>query len=170
MNARSPKTLSLLLATLSLGWAGGTLAATTNSWHLEAGPLTLQNPSVQDGSPVPRRGSDFPVERVLPSPIRSLFEALDGGLNAADRERLAQHATLRKAHGWGGGLEQTLYTAVDLETALAQGVQAGWLTESEAQTERGVLKHFSRASSVCCRRRELRSMLSENSCQGSGPT
>ena len=98
------------------------------------------------------------------------FEALDGGLNAADRERLAQHATLRKAHGWGGGLEQTLYTAVDLETALAQGVQAGWLTESEAQTERGVLKHFSRASSVCCRRRELRSMLSENSCQGSGPT
>jgi hypothetical protein len=70
------------------------------------------------------------------------FEALDGGLNAADRDRLAQHTTLRKAHGWGGGLEQTLYTAVDLETALAQGVQAGWLTESEAQTERGVLKHF----------------------------
>ena len=70
------------------------------------------------------------------------FEALDGGLNAADRERLAQHATLRQAHGWGGGLEQTFYTAVDLETALAQGVQAGWLTESEAQTERGVLEHF----------------------------
>jgi multisubunit Na+/H+ antiporter MnhE subunit len=41
MNARSPKTLSLLLATISLDWAGVSIAATTNSWRLEAGPLTL---------------------------------------------------------------------------------------------------------------------------------
>ena len=142
MNPKPHKTLSFLLAIFSLDWAGVSIAATTNSWHLEAGPLTLE---IQ----VSKTAHLFHVVDQISQwsefchrQYARYFEALDGGLNTADRERLAQHAALRKAHGWGGGLEQTIYTAVDLETALAQGVQAGWLTESEAQTERGVLEHF----------------------------
>jgi hypothetical protein len=70
------------------------------------------------------------------------FESRDGGFSPRDRELLARHATVRQAHGWGAGLEQTFYTPSDLETALKSGVAAGSLTAEEAAVEREVLLHF----------------------------
>ena len=73
---------------------------------------------------------------------RAWFEALDGGLSPDDLQLLAEHAAIRKAHGWSGGLEQTLYSPLDLDDALAAGMDRGHLTAEEAATERRVLEHF----------------------------
>ncbi len=72
----------------------------------------------------------------------SYFQGLAGGMDKADRDFLARHAAIRKTHGWGRGLEQTFYTSLDLDAALALGVKEGLLSKEEAQTEREVLTHF----------------------------
>lgn len=63
-------------------------------------------------------------------------------LSAEDETLLARHARLRERRGWGGGLEQTFYTAAPLDEALATGVEAGWIEAEEAELERLVLTHF----------------------------
>ena len=72
----------------------------------------------------------------------SYFEGLEGGISKQDQDLLAQHSAIRETHGWGGGLEQTFYTFLDLDAALALGVKEGHLSKEEAQTERQVLTHF----------------------------
>lgn len=70
------------------------------------------------------------------------FKRLEGGYSEKDRELLATHAAIRRARGWGEGLEQTFYTQSDLESALKHGVERGFLTEQQAAVEREVLTHF----------------------------
>jgi len=70
------------------------------------------------------------------------FEGLEGGINEQDKELLAQHRAIRRVHGWGQGLEQTFYTPLDLDSALALAVKEGRLTEEEARTEQRILTHF----------------------------
>lgn len=70
------------------------------------------------------------------------FEGLDGGLSGEDRRMLARHADLRKLKGWGQGLEQTFYTRLGLDEALAEGIKQEYLTAEQAETERAVLGHF----------------------------
>jgi hypothetical protein len=72
------------------------------------------------------------------------FTRLQGAHSPQDRQLLAKHRSVRKAHGWGQGLEQTFYTEADLETALKRGVERGLLTEQEAAVEREVLSQFAR--------------------------
>ena len=69
-------------------------------------------------------------------------QSRDGGFSPRDRELLARHVTVRTAHGWGRGLEQTFYTPADLDAAIKTGVAAGSLTAAEAAIEREVLLHF----------------------------
>jgi len=59
-----------------------------------------------------------------------------GALSEQDRALLAKHAELRKRRGWGGGLEQALYTDAPLDVALRA------LPADEAAVEREVLGHF----------------------------
>lgn len=68
-------------------------------------------------------------------------EAL-GASSPADAARLADHRGVREKRGWGGGLEQTFYSPLDLDAAIREGVARGHLTEKEAATERAVLLHF----------------------------
>jgi len=70
------------------------------------------------------------------------FDQLDGGYSARDRELLAKHTAIRAVHGWGNGLEQTFYASAGLESALQLGVQQGYLTQEQANTEREILTHF----------------------------
>jgi hypothetical protein len=70
------------------------------------------------------------------------FLQRDGGYAQQDRELLAKHVAIRRARGWGQGLEQAFYTESDLETALKRGVERGFLTEEQAAVEREVLIHF----------------------------
>ncbi|MBI3843670.1 MAG: hypothetical protein HY292_03425 [Planctomycetes bacterium] len=63
-------------------------------------------------------------------------------LSDDDARALAKHAAIRRAHGWGGGLEQTFYTTDALDAAIARGVRDGRLTEAESKTEAEVLAHF----------------------------
>jgi len=72
----------------------------------------------------------------------SYFQGLDGEISKEDRDLLAQHCAIRRTHGWGGGLEQTFYTPLDLDAALALGVKEGHLSKEEAQTERRIMTHF----------------------------
>lgn len=65
-----------------------------------------------------------------------------GGLSDEDRKLLADHAAIRRAHGWGKGPDRVFYTSLDLDQALQAGVTRGDLTEAEAGTERAVLTHF----------------------------
>jgi hypothetical protein len=74
----------------------------------------------------------------------SYFQGLTGGISKQDQDLLAQHRAIRKTHGWGGGLEQTFYTSLDLDAALALGVQERRLSKEEAETEQRVLTHFQR--------------------------
>ena len=59
-----------------------------------------------------------------------------------DQEFLDQHRAIRRRRGWGRGLEQTFYSAADLDSALALGIKDGHLSKEEAQTERQALAHF----------------------------
>lgn len=70
------------------------------------------------------------------------FEDLDGGLSQEDRDLLAEHATIRGRHGWGGGLEQTFYTPLALDPALDEGVRQNHLTQADADMERRILERF----------------------------
>ena len=65
-----------------------------------------------------------------------------GPLTEEDRGLLAEHAAARRKRGWGGGFEQSLYVAANLDRALADAVSAGYLTQGEADTEKKVLLHF----------------------------
>lgn len=135
--------LALGLLTSACGDAG--IAGTSEVLRIEAGPLTLE-------THVSKTAQLFQVvdqisqwsEFCHPQYSR-YFEALDGGLSAADHGYLVRHSGVGKAHGWGSGLEQTFYTSLELEAALAEGVRGGWLTEREAQTERDALLHFQRS-------------------------
>ena len=69
------------------------------------------------------------------------FEA-SGGLDAGDRQMLAEHAALRKEKGWGNGLEQAFYTDLALDAALTHAKEFGYLTQEQARTEQAVLTHF----------------------------
>jgi hypothetical protein len=70
------------------------------------------------------------------------FADQDGKLDDADVAILRKHVSVRRRHGWGGGLEQTFYVGDDLEPALANGIAAHNLTADEAATEREVFAHF----------------------------
>ncbi len=63
-------------------------------------------------------------------------------LNAADSAMLARHAAVRAERSWGQGLEQTFYTTLSLDDAIARGIRNGWLTEAQAKVEREVFAHF----------------------------
>ncbi|MGH7163316.1 MAG: hypothetical protein ACREID_07515 [Planctomycetota bacterium] len=63
-------------------------------------------------------------------------------LGDAERQLLRRHAEIRARKGWGGGLEQTFYTARGLDAALAAGVREGHLTEEEARAEKEILLRF----------------------------
>jgi hypothetical protein len=63
-------------------------------------------------------------------------------LSDADRAMLEKHKTVRAKHPWGEGLEQTFYSPLALDEALAAGVAQGRLSSDEAATERAVLLHF----------------------------
>jgi hypothetical protein len=120
----------------------GHSAQTNDQWRVEAGTLKLEfyvSRTAHLFHIVDQisQWSEFCHQQYLP-----YFDGLDGGLSEVDRDLLGQHVAIRKSHGWGGGLEQTFYTTLDLESAMEQGVKAGWLTVSEAQTERRVLSHF----------------------------
>ncbi len=124
------------------GWPQSNSAQTNDHWRLETGPLKLdfyvsKTAHLFHVADQVSQWSEFCHRQYV-----SYFDGLDGGLSEADRGLLAQHVEVRKAHSWGGGLEQTFYTSLDLEPALAQGVKAGWLTAAEAETERRVLNHF----------------------------
>jgi hypothetical protein len=63
-------------------------------------------------------------------------------LSDADRAMLEKHKTVRAKHSWGEGLEQTFYSPLALDEALANGIAQGWLSAQEAVAEREVLLHF----------------------------
>ena len=69
-------------------------------------------------------------------------------LTDADRKLLAQHAALRKAHGWGGGFEQSFYVDSTIEHAASRAFSMSphlgdmALTNDELKAERAILLHF----------------------------
>jgi hypothetical protein len=78
------------------------------------------------------------------------------GLDEKDRELLAKHAEIRKVRGWGGGLEQTFYSPLDVEAAIAAGIKAKHLTEAEAAVEREVFARFApRVDALLAENRKL---------------
>ncbi|MFB0564122.1 MAG: hypothetical protein ACETWK_00415, partial [Candidatus Aminicenantaceae bacterium] len=70
------------------------------------------------------------------------FENVNDGLSPRDKELLAEHRSVRKEHSWGGGLEQTFYTSLNLEQAIEAGLKEGYLKPEQADIERRVLMHF----------------------------
>lgn len=62
-----------------------------------------------------------------------------GPLTEDMQAALEQHRQLRSKHGWGQGLEQALYTDLDLDRALQVAVETRLLTEAEAAAERSAL-------------------------------
>jgi hypothetical protein len=130
--------LTLVAACLSWNCFGGT----NSQWRLDAGPLKLdiyvsETAHLFHVVDQISQWSEFCHRQYV-----RYIDSVDGGLSEEDRKLLAEHSAIRKKHGWGGGLEQTFYTPLDLESALAQGVKEGLLTAQEAQTERRVLTHF----------------------------
>ncbi len=118
------------------------VASANDHYRVDAGPLTLD-------VYVSKTANLFHVvdqiaqwSQFCHKQYVSYFQRLEGGRGKSDRELLAQHCTVRRAHGWGGGLEQTFYTLLDLDAALALGVKERRLSKAEARTEREVLTHF----------------------------
>jgi hypothetical protein len=70
------------------------------------------------------------------------FRDSAAGLSDRDREVLAEHVAIRKHYGWGHGPERVFYTQLDLDQALKAGVERGFITSQEAQTEEKVLTYF----------------------------
>ncbi len=110
--------------------------------HLDAGPLKLDvyiSETAQLFHVVDQisQWSEFSH----PQYVR-YFESQDGGLNENDLRILVEHVAIRKKYGWGRGPEQVFYTPLDLDEALKAGVTSGYLTETEADTERRVLTYF----------------------------
>ncbi len=142
----------LLLVAILLGHAQSRVPDTTSALetrgptnatlHLEAGPLKLDvyiSETAQLFHVVDQisQWSEFSHRQYV-----RYFRSLDGGLTDPDRQLLAEHAAIRKAHGWGKGPEKVFYTPLDLDEALRVGVANGHLTDAEAETERRVLLHF----------------------------
>ncbi len=116
--------------------------AAQDEGRLEAGPLTLdlyisRTANLFHAVDQIAQWSEFCHTQYVP-----YFQGLAGGISKEDQDLLAQHCAIRRVHGWGGGLEQTLYTSADLETALALGVKEGHLSQEEAQKEQRILMHF----------------------------
>lgn len=65
-----------------------------------------------------------------------------GPLEADDQRMLALHRDVRSRHGWGAGLEQTLYTTLPVDEALDRAVIDGRLALADATAENRVLAHF----------------------------
>jgi hypothetical protein len=65
-----------------------------------------------------------------------------GPLSEEDQEMLAQHRDVRSRNGWGGGLEQSLYTDRPVDEALDLAVREGRLALDDAAAEGRVLAHF----------------------------
>jgi hypothetical protein len=70
------------------------------------------------------------------------FAAQGKGLTAFDRDLLDQHLKIRKKRGWGGGLEQTFYSPLDVEGAIKAGLEKKNLDAGEAEIERKIFAHF----------------------------
>lgn len=124
------------------GWPQIISAQSNDHWRVEAGPLKLE-------VYVSRTAHLFHVvdqvsqwSEFCHRQYASYFDRLNDGLTKDDRDFLAQHVALRKTRGWGKGLEQTFYTPLELEPALAAGIKSGHLTAQEAEVERRVLNHF----------------------------
>jgi hypothetical protein len=117
-------------------------AQPTNHSRLEAGPLTLEiyiSKTAHLFHVVDQisQWSEFCHRQYV-----SYFDRIDGGLSEKDTTVLREHVAIRKRRGWNAGLEQTFYSPLSLESALADGIKHGFLTEEEAQTERRVFSHF----------------------------
>lgn len=69
------------------------------------------------------------------------FESI-GGFSETDNELLDKHREIRNRHGWGGGLEQTFYTRLNLKSALEEGVRLGYINQHEAKIEKEILINF----------------------------
>ena len=67
----------------------------------------------------------------------------NGSFSAIDKSMLEKHASIRKTLSWGGGLEQTFYSTVDLEAAVEEGIRNKFITPEQAKTEIEVFEHFS---------------------------
>lgn len=63
-------------------------------------------------------------------------------LSSADHACLDEHKAIRRRRGWSGGLEQSFYTAAELDEALHGAAGSGLLSDVEAATERRVFLHF----------------------------
>jgi len=118
------------------------VALANGDYRLDAGPLTLdiyisKTANLFHAVDQIAQWSEFCHGQYV-----SYFEGLEVGIDKPDRDLLAQHCAIRKTHGWGGGLEQTFYTFLDLDAALALGVKEERLSKEEAQTERQILTHF----------------------------
>lgn len=133
MTAASPRLARCLLALLA---APGATAGDGET--LEAGPLRLE-------VHVSRTAHLFHVVDQISewSPFchGQYLRALEP-LSAEDRALLAEHRSVRARRGWGQGLEQTFYTPLDLEDALAAGLELGHLDPRDAEVEALVLEHF----------------------------
>lgn len=105
---------------------------------LEAGPLTIEvhlSPTAQLFHVVDQLSAWSPF-------CHGQYARGMAPLDDADRDALELHRGVRADHGWGGGLEQTFYTPLDLDAALAAGVRDGRLTQAEADLEGEVLARF----------------------------
>src|SRR5688572_20559641 len=63
-------------------------------------------------------------------------------LSAFDRDLLDKHVRIRKKRGWGGVVEQTFYSPLDVEGALKAGLDKGHIDADQAEVERSILAHF----------------------------
>ncbi len=70
------------------------------------------------------------------------FVSQGKGLTAFDRDVLDEHVKIRKIRGWGGGLEQTFYSPLDVEGAIKAGLEKKHLDAGQAEVERKVFAHF----------------------------
>ena len=118
------------------------VALANSDYCLDAGPLTLdvyisKTANLFHTVDQISQWSEFCHKQYV-----SYFQELEGGISKHDRDLLSQHCAIRRTHGWGGGLEQTFYTSLDLDAALALGVKERHLSKEEAQTELQILMHF----------------------------
>jgi hypothetical protein len=117
-------------------------ARADEAWTVDAGPLVLEitvssTANLFHAVDQIAQWSEYCHDQYVP-----YFNPLGLGLSAEDRKALSEHSSLRERKGWGQGLEQTFYTAADLETALKEGIRAGFITPADADVERRVLSRF----------------------------
>jgi hypothetical protein len=60
-------------------------------------------------------------------------------LDDADRDKLKEHAALRKVRGWGSGFEHAFYVKEDLDAATDKAIRDNLLSQTEAEAERQIL-------------------------------